>query len=208
MNRAAITFGLLVLFFGVAFGLRTLRQVQRTGDAGFRGISPRVGSAAWLGGVLFVVGIVLAVVAPAAELASWGTVREAAPPLWLDVASLVVALLGIAGTYWSQVAMGESWRIGVAESERTELVRRGPFRWVRNPIFSFMLLTSAAIAAFMPNALSLAALAALLAAVELQVRFAEEPHLLREHGEAYAAYGRAVGRFVPGIGKLASGIGR
>ena len=40
--------------------------------------------------------------------------------------------------------------------------------------------------------------------LELQVRSVEEPYLLRTHGDAYRAYASRVGRFVPGIGRLAS----
>lgn len=42
----------------------------------------------------------------------------------------------------------------------------------------------------------------LVAAVELQVRFVEEPYLLRTHGEGYAKYASRVGRFVPGLWRL------
>jgi protein-S-isoprenylcysteine O-methyltransferase Ste14 len=41
-----------------------------------------------------------------------------------------------------------------------------------------------------------------LVAVELQVRLAEEPYLLRAHGHGYAAYASGVVRFVPGLGRL------
>jgi protein-S-isoprenylcysteine O-methyltransferase Ste14 len=42
--------------------------------------------------------------------------------------------LGLAGSLLAQLAMGDSWRIGVDESEKTELVTAGPFAVVRNPI--------------------------------------------------------------------------
>ncbi len=41
-----------------------------------------------------------------------------------------------------------------------------------------------------------------LAALELQVRAVEEPHLQAEHGERYRAYAARAGRFVPGVGRL------
>jgi hypothetical protein len=44
--------------------------------------------------------------------------------------------------------------------------------------------------------------AALVAAVQLQVRAVEEPHLRATHGDAYAAYAARTGRFVPRIGRL------
>ncbi len=48
-----------------------------------------------------------------------------------------------------------------------------------------------------PTWVSAAALAALVAAVQLQVQTAEEPYLLTTHGDAYAAYAARTGRFVP-----------
>ncbi len=42
---AALTLGLFTLYLTLAFGLRTLMQLRRTGSTGFRGISGRTGSA-------------------------------------------------------------------------------------------------------------------------------------------------------------------
>jgi protein-S-isoprenylcysteine O-methyltransferase Ste14 len=50
---------------------------------------------------------------------------------------------------------------------------------------------------------ALAGLAALWLALEIQVRLVEEPYLLRTHGDAYREYAARVGRFVPGLGRLA-----
>ncbi|GAA4289104.1 hypothetical protein [Georgenia daeguensis] len=54
-----------------------------------------------------------------------------------------------------------------------------------------------------PSAVTTAALLCLLVAVELQVRVVEEPYLLRTQGQAYASYAATVGRFLPGLGRLA-----
>ena len=75
--------------------------------------------------------------------------------------------------------MGESWRIGVDEQERTALVTSGPFAVVRNPIFAGMLPASLGLALLVPNVVALAGLAALLVALEIQVRLVEEPYLMR-----------------------------
>jgi len=50
---------------------------------------------------------------------------------WIQLTGVGVALLGIAGTFLTQLAMGENWRIGVDETERTDPghdrpVRTGP----------------------------------------------------------------------------------
>ena len=53
-----------------------------------------------------------------------------------------------------------------------------------------------------PNPVAILAVAALVIALELQVRRVEEPHLLRVHADAYRTYAARTGRFLPGIGRL------
>src|SRR5690606_37114682 len=129
---------LLVAYLAITFGLRSLVQKRRTGSTGWRGISGKPGSAEWWGGVLLAVGIVAAVAAPLADLAGW--VRLIAPLARDEVRAvgLATVLAGTVATFWAQMAMGDSWRIGVKQSEVTALVTRGPFGLVRNPIFSAM----------------------------------------------------------------------
>lgn len=201
MSRPLLALSLLVLFYAVAFGLRTWQHLRATGSTGFHGISGRPGSAEWFGGVLFVAGVALSLVAALAEVQGWIAPLWRPGP-WAVAAGVAVTLAGILSTYAAQVGMGRSWRIGVREDERTQLVTGGPFAVVRNPIFSCMLLTAASLSLLLPNALTLAALACLLVAVELQVRFVEEPYLLRTHGQRYRDYAARVGRFVPGCGRL------
>jgi len=98
--------------------------------------------------------------------------------------------------------MGASWRVGVDVRERTELVTGGLFRFVRNPIFSAMLVALVGLALLVPNAVSLLALVSSFAGLEIQVRRVEEPHLLRVHGERYRAWAARTGRFAPGLGRL------
>jgi protein-S-isoprenylcysteine O-methyltransferase Ste14 len=110
----------------------------------------------------------------------------------------------MASTLWAQLAMGDSWRIGVDERERTALVASGPFRLVRNPIYTSMLLGLGGVALLTPNWPAAVAVVALVAALELQVRLVEEPHLLRVHAETYRRYAAETGRFLPGIGRISA----
>ena len=198
MNWLALA--LFVSYLLIGFVLRTAIQLRRTGDAGFRGFSGRPGSAEWSAGVLFTVALVAGFLGPVAALAGTdGPTPSVDDALrWSGVA---VAVLGIAGTALTQLAMGDSWRIGVEESERTELVTDGFFAVVRNPFFTATLTTGAGIALMVPNLLSLLGWALLLIAVQLQVRVVEEPHLKRQHGSAYVEYLATVGRFLPRFGQ-------
>ena len=104
-------------------------------------------------------------------------------------------------TLVAQLSMGDSWRIGVDPSERTELVHEGAFRLVRNPIFSAMLVTAVGLTLIVPNVLAVVGLVSLVVALEAQVRGVEEPYLRSVHGDAYRRYESSVGRFVPGFGR-------
>ncbi len=188
----------------LAFGLRSFLQWRRTGSTGFKGVSGRFGSLEWVGGAMFVFSLVLA---PVAVILGARGVVPSLPVLdqpTVRVAALFLYGIGLAATLAAQLAMGDEWRIGVDAEERTTLVTSGPFAMVRNPIFSALLLAAAGLALMVPNPVAFAALAAMLLAVEIQVRHVEEPYLLEAQGEEYAAYASRVGRFVPGVGLLAS----
>ncbi|MCC6765835.1 MAG: isoprenylcysteine carboxylmethyltransferase family protein [Deltaproteobacteria bacterium] len=190
------------VFLLLAFGLRAVIHWRRTGSTGWVGLSGRPLSLEWWAGVLFGGAVLGSGLAPVGQLA--GVVQA-----WAAIdggiargLGLVCSALGITGTLWAQLAMGASWRIGVDQTARTRLVSGGPFRFVRNPIFTWMTFASAGLALLAPNALALAAFAALVLALELQVRGVEEPYLLRVHGDHYRRYAAATGRFLPGIGRL------
>ena len=198
---ALFAFAGFVLFLAAAFGLRTLVHYRRTGTTGFVGLSGEVGSAEWAGGVLFIVAIVAGGAAPLAQGLGWLQPWAALDGPAGHAAGVLVFALGFAATLWAQFAMGNSWRIGVDQGARTELVASGPFAWVRNPIFSAMLAATLGLFLLVPNWIAALALAALVLGLELQVRCVEEPYLLRTHGEDYRRYAARTGRFVPGVGR-------
>jgi protein-S-isoprenylcysteine O-methyltransferase Ste14 len=198
---AGYALALFVLFFALAIGGRTALQLRWTGSSGHQHRWPSR-PVEWTGNALSVAALGLFLAAPGLELA-----EVLGPIAVLDgsfghAVGFVLYFLGLVGTLVAQIAMGRSWRIGVDESERTDLVTTGPFAFVRNPIFSAMFLAFLGLVLLAPNAVALVGFVALVVAVELQVRFVEEPYLLRTHGGRYTGYASRVGRFVPGAGKL------
>jgi len=193
------------VYLALAFGMRTLIQLRRTGSSGFKGIGGRPGSAEWIAGVLFAVALAVGAAAPVLALVGAVEPIGALDTTVVHAAGTALFIGGLAGTLAAQLAMGASWRIGVDEDERTELVTHGPFGIVRNPIFAAMLPASAGLTLMVPSAVAMLGLVALVVALELQVRVVEEPYLLRSHGSSYATYAARVGRFVPGVGRLGTG---
>jgi protein-S-isoprenylcysteine O-methyltransferase Ste14 len=120
----------------------------------------------------------------------------------LHAVGIVLAALGGLAVFGAQLGMGENWRIGVSDEQRTDLVTGGWFSVCRNPIYAAMVVGWSGFALMVPTWLSLAAVVVIAIALELQVRFVEEPYLVRTHGNEYGAYASRVGRFVPGVGRF------
>jgi protein-S-isoprenylcysteine O-methyltransferase Ste14 len=191
---------LQAMFFGLAFVLRTAVQMRRTGGAGFRAFSRSHSGTERVAELLIAAGAA----ASFAGSALAGVLPEIALPAgnWVVLAGVMLAAASLALIVWAQFVMGNSWRIGVDQSELTELVTGGPFGVVRNPIFSGMLLFWCSVVLVAPNLLTLVAPVVALVGIELQVRRVEEPYLIRTHGAEYAQYGRRTGRLLPVVGKL------
>lgn len=116
---------LYVVGLVLAFGVRTVIHQRTTGTSGFHGVSGRPGSLAWWGGVLFVLALVLGVAGPVLAILGISALSAAVSRPALAVLGLIVALLGLAVVVLAQAGMGGAWRIGVDESERTDLVTDG-----------------------------------------------------------------------------------
>ena len=206
MTDPLATAALLIYLVGLAviFGLRTWLQIRRTGSSGFHGISGEPGSLRWWAGISFVAALVIGLAALVLAVVDVvprpsGTAADSA-----GVVGLALAVLGFAGVLAAQTGMGSSWRIGVKETEHTELVTSGLFALVRNPIFTAMAIAQLGLTLMVPTWLSVVALVILVAAVELQVRLIEEPYLLATHRSSYRDYAVVTGRFVPGVGRMTS----
>lgn len=182
------------------FGVRTWQHQRATGTSGFNGFSRRDGWAR-AAGLLFAVAVLAGTAALVAAAAGMPVLTPPGLVTPLAVAGLLVAAAGLALAWVAQSSMGSSWRIGVDPGETTQLVTTGVFARARNPIFTAMILAQAGTVLMAPSWLSLAALAALVAAIELQVRHVEEPYLRTTHSTAYLDYAAQVGRFVPLLGR-------
>ncbi|HZC92061.1 MAG TPA: isoprenylcysteine carboxylmethyltransferase family protein [Mycobacterium sp.] len=201
-GAAAIALALLAVFGLLGFAWRAWLQRRRTGSTGVRGMNGRIGSAEWVAGLGFVIALVVTVVGPALQLSKVITPLSVLHAQWIQLIGIALAGIGIAFTVWAQLDMGDSWRVGVDASETTALVQTRVFGWVRNPIYTAMLVFDFGIALLTPNFVTITGLVVAIAALELQVRRVEEPYLLAKHGAAYRSYTASVGRFIPGVGLI------
>jgi len=145
--------------------------------------------------VLFI-GLVL-VFLPA-RLLSWSGIAR---PLEIGVAQaggMVIAVIGPVLTIWCVLAFA---RIGKGtpapfDSPR-RLVTRGPYRFVRNPMYTGAGLALAGAALFYQSLYLLGYTGLFFLVTHLFVVFYEEPALRRSFGNDYATYCRTVRRWWP-----------
>lgn len=95
----------------------------------------------------------------------------------------------------AQIHMQKSWRIGIDEDVKTDLVQTGLFKISRNPIFLGMRIMLLGFFLVIPNALTLVTLIAGELLMQIQVRL-EEEFLTRAHGASYIAYQKQVRRWI------------
>ena len=178
------------------FGFRVAMQRKKTGDHGLRvatQLKTPVQKLATYIQVLVLLGVLaiailesLNVLQPQLNLGIYGT-----------IAGLALCALGSAITMVSQFQMGKSWRIGVDETEETDLITHGMFSVSRNPIYLGMMVIGLAFMALVPHAYMVACYVLAIIGIDLQVRKIEEPHLRRAFGDQYANYIGKVGRYFP-----------
>jgi protein-S-isoprenylcysteine O-methyltransferase Ste14 len=115
---------------------------------------------------------------------------------WTGVAVLA---LGLALRYWSVAVLGRYFRTTIEVEKGQKVVRRGPYRLVRHPSYSGLILFCLGYGLAVQSWLSLA-VTAVLPAVSLVHRIKiEEEALSRELGEDYAEYRKSTKRLIPWI---------
>ncbi len=119
----------------------------------------------------------------------------------LHVIGIAIAAAGGLTVFLAQLGMGESWRVGVNEEERTDLVTAGWFSVVRNPIYSAMIVGLLGFALMVPTWLGFAAgrHRPRVGASGAVGRGALPDAHPRRRVPGYAS---RVGRFVPRVGRL------
>jgi len=127
-------------------------------------------------------------IAPAAEIR---------PPLVSVVVGIVVFWAGEALRVWSKVALGRYFTYSVMTSSDQPVITSGPYRFLRHPSYSGMLLISIGAGAAWGNWLGLGVLT-LMTLVGLTYRiYVEEKALLEELGDRYRTYAEHHKRLIP-----------
>lgn len=120
-------------------------------------------------------------------------VRDAQAIGWTGV---FLTAAGVAFAIWARWRLGENWSSSVTLKTDHELIRSGPYRFVRHPIYTGMLLAMAGTALAVGEVRGIFSFLITLAAFYRKAR-REERFLLQEFGERFKAHAQQTGMFLP-----------
>ncbi len=103
-------------------------------------------------------------------------------------------MLSLVLVWIAQSHMANSWRIGIDEENKTELVTSGLFSISRNPIFLGIMIANLGLLLIIPNAFTLLIISLSIISINTQIRL-EEEFLKNSHGQEYEAYLNKVRRW-------------
>jgi protein-S-isoprenylcysteine O-methyltransferase Ste14 len=117
---------------------------------------------------------------------------------WLDLVGVVITVAGLGVAIWARAFLGRNWSSTVTIKVEHELITNGPYRWVRHPIYSGMIL------ALLGTALARDQVRGCLAVVLLYAGFKiksgiEERFMLNTFGAEYESYSRNTGAIFPRV---------
>ncbi len=111
------------------------------------------------------------------------------------IPGLAILSLNLLVSGASLINLRDSWRVGVLENQKTELVTTGIYRFTRNPYFVSYLLMFAAYTVILQN-LILLGLSMFGFLFIHKMIMKEEKYLYSVHGDAYVQYKKKVPRYI------------
>jgi protein-S-isoprenylcysteine O-methyltransferase Ste14 len=112
---------------------------------------------------------------------------------WVGVIMLIA---GLVFSIWARRRLGRNWSGTVTLKENHELIRTGPYRWVRHPIYTGLLVGFLGTAVALSEWRGLAAIALATVAFLLKIRI-EEDWMIETFGDGYRCYRAEVRALVP-----------
>lgn len=115
---------------------------------------------------------------------------------WIRWTGAAFAIFGSAFAIWARLILGANWSAEVQIKQGHTLIRKGPYKFIRHPIYTGILLM------LLGEVFAIGELRAALAFVLILIGFArkakkEESYLAAEFGPAFDEHARHTGFFLP-----------
>jgi protein-S-isoprenylcysteine O-methyltransferase len=118
---------------------------------------------------------------------------------WIPAAAVGLFAVGLAVRWWAIVTLGRFFTVDVVVEKDHELVERGPFRWVRHPSYTGVLVAFLGWAMTLRNWVAMAVVLVPIIVAFIRRMNVEEAALRGALGERYAEYMRRTKRLIPGL---------
>ncbi len=118
---------------------------------------------------------------------------------WALTVGVTLMWLGLIIRVWAVVSLGRAFRTTVEVDAEQMIVTTGPYRWVRHPAYTGLLILLAGFGLSLANWLSLAVFVALPTIAVLRRIKVEEAELTRVLGDRYKTYQIGTKHLIPGV---------
>lgn len=118
-------------------------------------------------------------------------------PGWLRWTGMALGMAMAPGVYWVMVSIGANISETYLTKRAHQLVTRGPYRWIRHPLYTVAFGGLFGLGLAAANWFMLLMVAVAIAAMATVVVPQEEAELERKFGSQYQHYRQRTGRFLP-----------
>ncbi len=115
-----------------------------------------------------------------------------------DIIGFITGLGGLSLCLYAQIKMGNSWRLGIDEEVKTELISTGLYKYIRNPTYLGLFLMNIGVWLIWPTWTVFVLNLLFILFLEIQTR-CEEDFLCTTHGQSYIEYKSRTKRYIPFI---------
>ncbi len=135
------------------------------------------------------------------EAFAWKWLTDRLVPQNSTVAMIGLALTagGLLFAVWARIALGGNWSGSVTIKSGHNLIRQGPYRWIRHPIYTGLLASLVGTVMLQGEVRAFLGFAIILFALYRKAR-REEKFLSEEFGDEFAEHTKHTGMFLPRFG--------
>jgi protein-S-isoprenylcysteine O-methyltransferase Ste14 len=120
---------------------------------------------------------------------------------WMGSTGVAITVCGFGWAIWARSCLGSNWSSAPEVKVEHQLIRSGPYRWTRHPIYSGLLLALAGTTVALDEWRGGVALVLLWFAFFVKSR-QEEQYMRQVFGNQYDEYCRSTGALLPRLSKL------
>jgi protein-S-isoprenylcysteine O-methyltransferase Ste14 len=118
-------------------------------------------------------------------------------PAWVRWVGAILGIAGCAVLIWTHRILGENFFGGMKLRKDHQLIKKGPYRWVRHPMYTAFILIGLAWF-FLSENWFIAGFWLAATVLVIVTRLQEEERMMLRHfGESYQIYAQQTGRFLP-----------